>query len=91
MARIRVIGKKETPVVKRHNVGQKLYSGLKTLGQKVVDNRYAIGSIFAAAAAAAAAASTKSNDTNVSFPIDHVSFPRVPYGAHSQLTPPKKM
>ena len=89
MARIRVIGKKEAPVAKRYTVGQKLYSGLKSIGQKVVDNRYAIGSLFAAAAAAAAAApkpNMTDKNNNSSFPIDHVSFPRVP--SHSQLTPP---
>lgn len=89
MARIRVIGKKEAPVAKRYTIGQKLYSGFKSIGQKVVDNRYAIGSLFATAAFAAAAPKPNPTDKLKSSPIDHVSFPRVP--SHSQFTPPKNV
>lgn len=85
MARIRVIGKKEAPIVKRHTIGQKLYSGLKSIGQKVVDNRYAIGSIFAAAAVAAASNKNQEKDW-----FDRgEKFPNVPGG--NQLTPAKRI
>jgi len=88
MARIRVIGKKEAPVVKRQTIGQKLYSGFKAMGQKVVDNRYAIGSLFAAAAAAAAIPNrTLKEKAYKETGVDY-GFPNVP--SHSQLSPPTK-
>ncbi len=55
MARIRVIGKKEAPIAKRLSLGQKIYGKFKSIGQKVVDNRYVQGAAMAAASAAGAA------------------------------------
>ena len=40
MARIRTIGKKEAPLAKRNTLGQKIYGKFKSIGQKIVDNRW---------------------------------------------------
>ncbi len=55
MARIRQIGKKEAPVAKRLTLGQKIYGKFKSMGQKIVDNRYVQSAAMAAASAAGAA------------------------------------
>jgi len=55
MARIKVIGKKEAPVSKRLNLGQKIYGNFKSMGQKVVNNRYVQSAAMAAATAAGTA------------------------------------
>ena len=55
MARIKVIGKKEAPVAKRLSLGQKIYGKFKSVGQKIVDNRYVQSAAMAAATAAGTA------------------------------------
>jgi len=74
MARIRTIGKKEAPVAKRHTIGQKFYSKLKSIGQKVVDSRYAVGSLIAAGVGASLFANSK--------PEPMPQFPSVPKGTN---------
>ena len=97
MARIRTIGKKEAPLAKRNTLGQKIYGKFKSIGQKIVDNRWVQATAGAAVAGAGAALykgvvqpaihSALAPGLANAGSADYGGFPSVPI--REQLSPPK--